>query len=195
MEVIKALQGDSLKQFKAMKYELENLKLQQYPGHNVTDMSLGVTYHCQARSTAGIRDHQLCSSMLSAFLLANSDEMYHHSHSMNSRRLDSWSMLLETPKTAAKDLPMPTSVTLLKLGTKNPRVWVSGLLPHMPWTPRHDLCLQPKLKSMPLSSGSKKASPPLSCETRLMTLATFVAKKSIGPMNVQTRLALKPTSL
>ena len=44
MQVIKALQRNSLKHFKAMKCELENIKPQQYPGQNVTDMSLDVTY-------------------------------------------------------------------------------------------------------------------------------------------------------
>ena len=43
MEVIKALQSDSLKHIKAMKCELEKIKLQQYPGQNVTDMSLDMT--------------------------------------------------------------------------------------------------------------------------------------------------------
>ena len=39
--------------FKTMKCELENLKLQQYQGQNIADMSLDVTYHCQALTTAG----------------------------------------------------------------------------------------------------------------------------------------------
>ena len=112
---------------------------------------------------------------------------------MNSRRLDSWSMLLEPPTSTAKDLPTWTSVTLLKLSTQKLRPWVSGLLVHTPTTPRH--CLHPllKLKSMPLSSASKKTSPPLSHETRATTPATFVVKKGIRPMNVQTRLASKPS--
>ena len=59
-----------------MKFELENHKLQQYLGQNTADMSLGMTYHCQVLTTAGIWDNQLCLSILSAFLLANSDEMY-----------------------------------------------------------------------------------------------------------------------
>ena len=42
-------------------------------------MSLDVTYHCEALTTAGIWDHQVCLSILSAFLLTNGDEMYHHS--------------------------------------------------------------------------------------------------------------------
>ena len=37
-----------------MKCELENLKPQQYPGQHITDMSLDVTDHCQALTTAGI---------------------------------------------------------------------------------------------------------------------------------------------
>ena len=39
-----------------MKKELENTKPKQSPGQNVADMSLGVTYHCQALSTCGIWD-------------------------------------------------------------------------------------------------------------------------------------------
>ena len=35
--------------------------------------------NCQALTTAGIWDHQLCSSILSAFLLTNGNELYHHS--------------------------------------------------------------------------------------------------------------------
>ena len=42
MQVIKALQSDSLKHSKTMKCELENLNLQQYTGQNVTDMLLDV---------------------------------------------------------------------------------------------------------------------------------------------------------
>ena len=38
-------------------YALLDLKPQQYPGQNVTDMSLDVTYHCQALTTAGVWDH------------------------------------------------------------------------------------------------------------------------------------------
>ena len=79
MQVIKALQSDSLECFKTIKCELENIKPQQYPGQNVTDMSLDMTYHCQALTTAGVWDHQLCSSILSTFLLTNGDEMYCHS--------------------------------------------------------------------------------------------------------------------
>ena len=76
MQVIKALQSDSLKHFKTMKCELENIKPQQHPGQNIADMSLDMTYHCQALTTAGVWDHQLCSSILSAFLLTNGNELY-----------------------------------------------------------------------------------------------------------------------
>ena len=62
-----------------MKHELENIKPQQYPGQNVADMLLDMTYHCQALTTDGIWDHQLCLSILSTFLLADGDELYHHS--------------------------------------------------------------------------------------------------------------------
>ena len=74
MQLIKALQSDLLEHFKTMKQELENIKPQQYSGQNVTNMD--VTYHCQALTTAGIWGHQLCSSILAAFLHANGDEMY-----------------------------------------------------------------------------------------------------------------------
>ena len=62
-----------------MKQEVENIKPQQYPGQNVADMSLDVTCHCQALTTAGIWDHQLCSSILLASLLTNGNELYYHS--------------------------------------------------------------------------------------------------------------------
>ena len=45
-----------------MKHKLENIKLQQYPGQNVTDMSLDMDYHWQALTTADISDHQLLNS-------------------------------------------------------------------------------------------------------------------------------------
>ena len=62
MHIIKALQS------KTMKHELENLKPQQYTGQNVAVLT-----------TAAIWDHQLCSSILSAFLVVDSNEMYCHS--------------------------------------------------------------------------------------------------------------------
>ena len=46
---------------------------------NITDILLYVTYCCQALTTAGIWDHQLCVSILSAFLLTNGNKLYHHS--------------------------------------------------------------------------------------------------------------------
>ena len=42
-------------------------------------MSVDVTYHCQGLTTAAIWDHQLCSSTLSTFLLADGNDMHHHS--------------------------------------------------------------------------------------------------------------------
>ena len=74
MQVIKALQSDSLECFKAMKCEFESIKPQQYPGQNIADMSLDMTYHCQALTTAGVWNHQLCSSIPSTFLLADGNE-------------------------------------------------------------------------------------------------------------------------
>ena len=69
MQVINALQSDSHEHFKTMKCELENIKPQQYLGQNIADMLLDITYHCQALTTAGVWDRQLCWSILSAFLL------------------------------------------------------------------------------------------------------------------------------
>ena len=97
---------------------------------------------------------------------------------------------MEPPTFAAKDLHMLTFVTLPKLGTKRPRVWVSGLLLHMPRTPTHRLLPSPKLKSMPLLNAFKRASPPLGCETRATTLAIFAVRKDTKPMNVLTGLTL-----
>ena len=97
-------------------------------------MSVDVTYHCQGLTTAAIWDHQLCSSTLSTFLLADGNDMHHHSLITMKATLEdelkqvcSWSMLQEPPTSVTKDLAMATSVTSLKLGTKKPRVWVSGL--------------------------------------------------------------------
>ena len=42
-------------------------------------MSLDVTYPCHAVTTAGMWDHQVCLSILSAFLLADGNEMYCYS--------------------------------------------------------------------------------------------------------------------
>ena len=39
-------------------------------------MSLDVTYHCEALTTADVWDHQLCSSILSMILLTDGDEMF-----------------------------------------------------------------------------------------------------------------------
>ena len=60
-----------------MKSNLENIKLQQYPGLNIADISLDVTYHFQALTTVGVWDRQLYVSILSTFLLIDGDEMYH----------------------------------------------------------------------------------------------------------------------
>ena len=79
MQVIQALQSDSLKHFKTMNQGSENIKPQRYPGQNVEYMSLGITYQCQALTIAGIWDYQLCLSILSAFLLADGNELYHDS--------------------------------------------------------------------------------------------------------------------
>ena len=73
---------------------------------------------------------------------------------MNSRRLDLWRMLLEPPK----GLTYANICKITKLG-KKPRVWVSGLLLHMPRTPRHHLLPSPKPKSMPLSNAFRRVSP------------------------------------
>ena len=79
MQVIKALHTNSLKCFKTMKCKLEKIKPQQFPGQNVADMSLDMTYHCQALTTAGICNHQLCLTILYTFLLTNCNELYCHS--------------------------------------------------------------------------------------------------------------------
>ena len=69
-----------------------------------------------------------------------------------------------------------------------PRVWVSGLLPHMPTPLRHHLLSSPKLKSIPLSNAFRKVRPLPSHATRATTLIIFAERKYIGPTNVQTRL-------
>ena len=79
MQVIKALQSDSTEHFKTMKHESENIKPQQYPEQDISKMSLDVTYCCKALTTAGIWDHQLCSSILFAFLCTDGTEIHCHS--------------------------------------------------------------------------------------------------------------------
>ena len=86
------------------------------------------------------------------------------------------------------DLPVLTFVTSPKLSTKKPRVWVSGLLPHMPRTPRHHLLPSPKPKSMPLPNAFRRVRPLPSHATRAMTLVIFKERKDIGLMNVQIKL-------
>ena len=180
-----------------MKCELENIKPQQYPRQKSTDMSVDVTYHCQALTTSGIWDHQLCLSILSTFLHTNSNEMYCHSLiTMKTTLRDELKKVKSMEHAggttfAAKDLPMPTFETSLKLSTMKPRVWVSALLPHMPRNPRHHILPSARPKSTPFSSTFNRTSPPLSCKTRATTLPTIVVRKDIGPMNVQTRLALQ----
>ena len=75
---------------------------------------------------------------------------------------------------------MPASVTLLKLSTKKPRVWVSGLLLCIQKTPRHCLPPLPKPTFMLLFNIFRRVKDPLSCMTRAMTIATFEEKKDIG---------------
>ena len=58
---------------------VRKLQASAYPRQNIADMSLDVTYHCQALPRAGVWDHQLCLSILSALLLANGIEIYCHS--------------------------------------------------------------------------------------------------------------------
>ena len=89
------------------------------------------------------------------------------------------------------DLPTQTSMTLPKFGTKKTRVWVSDLLPHMPRTPMHCILPLPKLKSKPLLNVFRRVKPLSSHTTRSMSLATFVERKDIGPMNV-ARFEMKP---
>ena len=150
-------------------------------------MSLVVTYHCQALSTLGIWDHQLCSNILSAFFLANGDEMYHHSLTTMKSTLDDRLKKVRfiehatgTTHFVTKDLPMLTFVTSPKLSTKKPRVWVSGLLPHMPRTPSPHLLPSHRLKLTPISNAFRRISLLPRHATRAMTLVIFVERKDIG---------------
>ena len=64
-------------------------------------------------------------------------------------------MLQEPPTSVTKDFPKLTSVTSQKFSTKKPREWVSGLLLHMPRTPRHHLLPLPRPKFTPLFNAFK----------------------------------------
>ena len=158
-------------------------------------MSLDMTYHCQALSTASIWDHQLCLSILSTFLLANGDELYCHSLTTMKVTLEDELKKVRFMEHAAgtthlcsKGLTYADICDLAKTWYQE-AVWISSLLPHMPRTPRHYLLPSPTMKPNPLFNASRRASPLLGHVTRAMTLATFVARKDIGSINVQTRLA------
>ena len=178
-----------------MKQELENIKPQQYPGPNIADMSLDVTCNCQALTTAGIWDHQICLSILSAFLLTDGDEMYCHSLITMKATLEDELKKVRFMEHAAgtahlndKGLTYANICDLAETWYQEARVWVSGLLPHMPKTPRYCLLPLPKLKFMSLFNVFRRVKPLPSHATRAMTLAIFVERKDIGPTNVQTRL-------
>ena len=156
---------------------------------------------CQALTTAGIWHHQLCLSILSAFLLADGDEMYHHSLITMKATLEDKLKKVRFMEHAAgtthlcnKGLTYADICDLAETQYQEARVWVSGLLSHTPRTPRH--CLLPSLKpkSMPLSDAFRRVRPLPSHVTRAMTLVIFVERKDIRPTNVQTRLA-SPQSL
>ena len=101
-------------------------------------------------------------------------------------------MLHEPPTSVTKDLPMPTSVTLLKLSTKKPRVWVSGLLVHIPKTPRHCLLPLPELKFMPLSSIFRWVKPPSSHGQEQGHLQPLWRERTLGQqMSEQAHFAMK----
>ena len=141
-----------------MKHELENTKPQQYPGQNIANMSLDVTYHCQALTTAGIWDHQLCLNILSTFLLADGDEMYCHSLITMKATLEDklkkvrfMEHVAGTTHLCSKGLTYTDICDLAETQYKEAKGVVSGLLPHMPRTPRPCLPPSPKLKSIPLS--------------------------------------------
>ena len=179
-----------------MTCELEKIKSQQHPGQNVTNLSQDVTYHCQLspQLASGTTRCAQASFLSLSLLMAMRCTTTLSSPSrvpwkMNSRKLDSGSMLKEPPTSVTKDLPMPTFATLLKLGTKKPRVWVSSLLAQTPRTPRHFLLPLPKLKSMPLLNVLRRAKPLPSHASRAITLAIFVERKDIGPTNILTMLA------
>ena len=123
-------------------------------------MLLDVTYHCQALTTAGIWDHQLCSSILSAFLLADGNELY--CYSLITMKVTMEDELKKvrfrehatgTTHLHSKGLTYADIHALLKCSTKKPRVWVSGLLPHMPRTPRHHLSPSSATSRLPCLTG------------------------------------------
>ena len=152
-------------------------------------MSLDVTYHCQALTTAGICDHQLRSSILSAFLLADGNEMYHHSLITMKATLDNELKKIKFMEHAAgtthlhdKGLPCADICDLTETWyqeTKGVGKWPSAAhtkdskaLPStFTQTEVHALvqCFQ---------KGQS------SCVTRAMILVIFMERKDIGPMNV-----------
>ena len=178
IQVIKALQSDSLECFKTMKCKLENLKLQQYPGQNITNMLLDITYCCQSLTMDGIWDHQLCLSILSTFLLANGDEMYHHS-------LITMKDTLEDKLKKVRFMEHATGMThLCSKGLTYADICDLAKTRYQEskgvgkWPPAAQGLQGPTFILYP--SASKRASPTLTHETRAMTPATFVVKRGIG---------------
>ena len=70
---------------------------------------------------------------------------------------------------------MLTFVTSPKLSTKKPRVWVSGLLPHTPKTPRHHLLPLPEF--MPLSNVFRRVKPPSKPHDKSNDTCNFCGEK------------------
>ena len=119
----------------------------------------------------------MCSSIHSAFLLTDGDEMYCHSLiTMKGTLEDKLKMVrfmehdAGTTHLCSKGLTYTNICDLPKTWYQEAKGVVSSLLPHMSKTPRHCLLPSPKLKSMPLSNAPRKASPLPSHTTRVTSL-------------------------
>ena len=151
----------------AHEHKLENLKPQPYPGQNIADMLLDVTCHCQALTTAGVWDHLLCSSILSTSLLTDSNEMYCHSLITMKTTLEDELKKVRFMEHAAgtahlhsKGLTYTIVCDLAETQYQESKGVGKCLLSHTARTPWHCLHPSPDLNFMPLSSASKRASPP-----------------------------------
>ena len=154
-------------------------------------MLLDITYHCQALTTAGIWDHQLCSSIVLAFLLPDGDELYCHSlFSMKINLEDEFKKVRFMEHAAGMNHLCSKGLTYADMCdlAKTHYQEAKGVCMWPPVTHTKDS------KALPSSFTQAKVHTIVQCfqkgqslpshVTRPMTLVTFAERKDTGPMNV-----------
>ena len=159
---------------------------------------LDVTYCCQALTTTGIWDHQLCLSILSTFLLADGKEMYHHSLiTMKATLEDKLKKVRFMEHAAGTTRPSDKELTYTNICdlAKTQYQEAKGVSKWSLAAHAKDSKAPPstftQAEVMPFFNIFKRVKPLPSCMVRATTLAIYVERKDIGPTNVQTRLALQ----